>query len=111
MGITKELNKESLIHSYTIYTTYTWFVLIINNPILKSMYHSWIYYKVDIISSSPFYNVLGLWHSYYVIYHITTVMCLFIVQEIKETKNKIKRKIKSRKIDKKKRKSKSNIKV
>ena len=29
-------------------------------------------------------------------------MCLFIIQEIKETENKIKRKIKSKKIDKNK---------
>jgi len=44
-----------------------------------------------------------------VTYHITTVIYLFIVQEIKETKKKRKRKIKSRKIDKNKRKSKSNV--
>ena len=42
----------------------------------------------------------------YVICHMTAVTCLFIVQEIKETEKKRKRKIKSKRIDKKKRKSK-----
>jgi len=32
--------------------------------------------------------------------YVTVVMCLFIIQEIKETEDKIKRKIKSKKIDK-----------
>ena len=43
--------------------------------------------------------------SCYVTHHVTAVMYLFIVQEIKEKEKKRKRKIKSNKIDKKKRKS------
>ena len=39
------------------------------------------------------------------------VMCLFIVQEINENENKGKREIKSKKIDKRKRKSKYNVRV
>ena len=35
MRITRELNKESLMYSYTIYTTNTWSVLTINNPTLR----------------------------------------------------------------------------
>jgi len=36
-----------------------------------------------------------------ILYYVTSVMCLFIIQEIKETENKRKRKIKSKKIDNK----------
>jgi len=43
---------------------------------------------LNIISSSSFYNVLGLWHSC----HVTTIMCLFIVQKKKEKKNQSKSK-------------------
>ena len=39
MGITRELDKESLMHSYTIYTIHRWFMLTINNLALKSMHH------------------------------------------------------------------------
>ena len=35
IGITRELNKESLIHFYTIYTIDTWSMLAINNSTLK----------------------------------------------------------------------------
>jgi len=38
--------------------------------------------------------------SFYVTHHVTIVTCLFIIQEIKETKNKRKREIKLKKIDK-----------
>jgi len=41
----------------------------------------------------------------YVICYVTVVICIFIVQEIKETENKRKREIKSKKIDKRKIKS------
>ena len=40
--------------------------------------------------------------SCHVTHHVTVVMCLFIVQKIKEIENKRKRKIKLKKIDKKK---------
>jgi len=43
---------------------------------------------------------------YYVTHYVIIVMCLFIVQEVKVKEKKRKREIKSRKIDKKKRKSK-----
>jgi len=35
MGITKELDKEFLMHSYTIYTKELWSMLVINSFILK----------------------------------------------------------------------------
>ena len=43
--------------------------------------------------------------------HVTAVICLFIIQEIKKAEKKRKRKIKSKKIDKRKRKSKIYIRV
>ena len=36
---TRELNKESLLDYYPIYINYTWSVLQIITPALKSMYH------------------------------------------------------------------------
>jgi len=38
MGITRELDKEFLIHFYSIYTISTWSVLVINSPTLIFMY-------------------------------------------------------------------------
>ena len=38
MEITRELNKESLMHFYTIYTKELWSMLVINNPNLKYIY-------------------------------------------------------------------------
>ena len=37
MGITRELNKESLLNCYPIYINYTWFILLIITPALMSM--------------------------------------------------------------------------
>jgi len=34
VGLTRELDKESPIYSYTIYTKYSWSVLMINSPTL-----------------------------------------------------------------------------
>ena len=38
MEITRELDKEFLMYCYPIYTNGIWSMLMINNPILKSMY-------------------------------------------------------------------------
>jgi len=38
MEITKELNKEFPIYFYFIYIPSIWFMLVINNPTLKSIY-------------------------------------------------------------------------
>jgi len=38
MEITRELNKESSMYYYPIYTNSTWSVLSINNPTLKYIY-------------------------------------------------------------------------
>ena len=48
MEITRELNKKSLLHSYTIYTKASWSMLVINNPTLMSMHCSCFYYTVYI---------------------------------------------------------------
>jgi len=44
--ITRGLNKESLIYSYTIYTKSSWSMLIINSPILISMYNPFFHHVV-----------------------------------------------------------------
>ena len=49
MGITRELDKESLLYSYTIDTKSSWSMLTINNPILISIYQPHVFYK-DTIS-------------------------------------------------------------
>ena len=63
MEITRELNKESLLHSYTIYTKVSWSMLVINNPTLMSMYCSCFYYTVyiypDIILLASFPKLLA----------------------------------------------------
>ena len=38
MKITRELDKESLMYYYPIYTIDTWFMLAINSPTLMFMY-------------------------------------------------------------------------
>ena len=40
VGITRELNKESLLNCYPIYISYRWSMLTLNNPALMSMYCS-----------------------------------------------------------------------
>ena len=57
----------------------------------------------DVICPSSFYYVLDLMMLYHVMYHVTTVMCLFIIQKEKEKRTK-RKEIESRKIDKRKRK-------
>ena len=39
VGITRELNKESLLNCYPIYIIYTWSMLLNNYPTLKPMCH------------------------------------------------------------------------
>jgi len=70
--IIRELNKEFLMHFYTIYTKCSWSMLMINNPILISMCNLCINLMSSIRtpyhihmpwhhSSSPFFQSLGLW--------------------------------------------------
>jgi len=47
MGVTRKLDKESLMYCYPIYKNSLWSVLIINNPILKSMYY--LYYNSNLL--------------------------------------------------------------
>ena len=46
MGIIRELNKESSIYSYIIYTIDTWSMLVINNLTLKYIYRLWIHHTI-----------------------------------------------------------------
>jgi len=66
-----------------------------------------IHMYLDIILTSSFQPLLlssRLTTSYHVMCHVVMVTCLFIIQKSKLKSKKTKRKIKSRKIDKKKRK-------
>ena len=81
----------------------------INNPILISICFHEVNMPLTCILTLFFQPLLPdsrLVTSCYVTHHVTVVTCLFIVQEIKkkEKENQKKRNIKSRKIDKKKRK-------
>jgi len=75
MRITRELNKESLMYSYTIYTKELWSVLAINSLTLKYTCCPWIYHTVTTRQtclwchcSGSFYYVPDLWH--YIMWHI-----------------------------------------
>ena len=92
--ITRELDKKSLLNCYSIYISYNWFMLILSNLALKSMYLPCICYKAswdkyavaihyDIFPSSSFYLNLDIWCYHYV----TAVICLFIVQKKKRKEN------------------------
>jgi len=100
VGITRELNKEFLMYSYTIYTTNT-------SPTLNyiCLHKSTILllqdkYTTTMSLMSFFYYILDLW------YHI--IWCIMWLWSCASSlsKKKNKRKIKSRKIDNRKRKSK-----
>jgi len=49
MEITNELDNKFSIYSYTIYTTYTWCMLMINSPTLRSIHHLYIYYDINML--------------------------------------------------------------
>ena len=114
--ITRELNKESLLNCYSIYINYRWSMLSIINLTLKFMYCLYFtlisfirtlchIYVPWCYPSHLFYPTLAksrLMTSHHVICHVTSVTCLFIVKKKKEDWKK--RNIKSRKIDKRKRK-------
>ena len=91
MEITKELDKKFPINCYPIYTIYRWSILMINNSTLMAMYLLWVH---------NVYTIKWICHWHVPWCHVTTVMCLFIVQKQKQNK----RNIKLRKINKKKRK-------
>jgi len=46
--IIRELNKEFLLYSYTIYTKSSWSVLAINSPTLMSMYNPYFYHMLTL---------------------------------------------------------------
>ena len=51
--IIRELNKEFPMYSYTIYTINIWFMLAINNPTIKSIYHDmlkFLYFNLTFFS-------------------------------------------------------------
>ena len=118
VGITRELNKESLLNCYPIYINYRWSVLSIINPTLKFIYcfilYSYVFHKDTMLYTcaltSSFSPLLA--HSNQVqAYDLTScdMSCnLSHVslhhQKEKEKENQKKRNMKSRKIDKRKRK-------
>ena len=110
MGITRELDKEFLLYFYTIYRKFSWSMLMINNLILMSMCSLYINLMFSIRTPCHIYALmLSFWSllsksrpmtSHHVTCYVTVVTCLFTVK----MKKKKKRNIKSRKIDKRKRK-------
>ena len=98
MRIIRELNKEFPLYCYLIYIIYTWSVLLNIYSTLKSMHYLCIHYEIDILLTcslmSSFWSTLAQSRpiiSHHVIYHVTSVMCLFIINR-KKKKKKVKRK-------------------
>ena len=107
---TRELNKESLLNQSLIYTKSSWSMLLIINPALMSMLLSHVRLKATMLptcaltsSSRSFYHILGLMMSHHVICHVTAMSCASLLS-LKRKEIQKKRNIKSRKIDKRKRK-------
>ena len=75
-------------YCYPIYTIDTWSMLTINNPTLISMFYLYVIdiYSNIILSVSLLSSRSMILHN--VTCHVTTVMCLFIIQEINENKDK-----------------------
>ena len=70
---TRELNKESLLNQSSIYTKFSWSVLLIINPALMSMFLPHVHLKATMLytcalmsSSRSFYHILGLMMSRHV---------------------------------------------
>jgi len=110
MEITRELDKESPIHSYTIYTIDTWSVLSINNATLKYICHPQVHHTITIrqIYCNHTFDIIVpvpsiMFQTYDIISCDASCDCGHVpLHHPKENK----RKIRLRKIDKKKRKSK-----
>ena len=89
MRITRELNKKSPIYCYLIYTMDIQFMLTINNPILMSMCYLCFYHVLYICALISFFQFFLLESrpmiSHHVTYHVTAVICLFIIK-IKQRK-------------------------
>ena len=60
--ITRELDKESPIYSYTIYIKYSWFTPTINNPTLMSIYQPWVLW--DALNMNNFYFLFLLFSDF-----------------------------------------------
>ena len=105
MGITRELDKESaklLPYLYKLQIVHANTNLSCPKVHTSSMSALYIYHKIDMLLTCSLISFIQstlvhsrLMISYYVICHVTTVTCLFII-------NKKKRNIKLRKIDKRK---------
>jgi len=81
MEIIRELDKESLIYSYTIYTTIT-------SSTPNYIYHLGVHYTIitRYTCCSHVLNIIVLVFStirFMILHHMTAIICLFIVQEIK----------------------------